>query len=810
MNTDLSLDSSSKFFCHDDIAPPSPDQLRNDIYAIEESLNSIATEQKTIALSLQSRNVSLQWDSDISDLSGRLNSCLASIQELSRYLPFLDEKHAADGFQKFITFELNGYLLNKINKKLLLLIKSPEHRETVELYKKVIAECEKSSSPSFTLLSGLITEVEEKIETQKKTLAYAKPYLQKSIRVIHQDTVRFLHYATNITELQERLERLAKEINPIEQSLANSENDALPTCSNIALPYERCFRQGASLSSFWYSTIFPIVQVMENVVAKCLYKKEADLEKQIKKDWQWTSYSLQPDMTCLENLTGYLSDLKEQLYDVDFYYSNQVHEGLFYAASLSAWIDDLQNQMAFLSKVNTPQWQRVRRVQQSFYKLLQKLPRETSNYQIIYDLYAIIKELPAIQEAKALSGYKERMIAVLTKTLTNYAGAIFCLSPYEMGLENMVRLRFDGSIDLPELKCLIAKKIVRCLYFTDNSFDLSLDLLLVRLESLEKYAEGFTNIVHDDLILQELISRYKKMTGLERDAQTLRLFDDLLQLIKQISRDPDQHGLLGFFTSCQIMQRVSEIKRAGIYQERKNLLLTLMKKNSFESQASSVYQDSVEVGGRCKSDVTNNQNILFTLLVRALWATDSAEQAEAQEAILRADLSSTKLNQDLRRLLKELALRRFLTQVPLGALEEAYLPSLFADYIVQPSTWSMVHGILTMEEALFTFLKREDTSHIASHQIVTAARKKFRSSELFTKTWAEIMEEHFILKEHKKNNAFQDNIELAIEWMQYHNSFVKLCKDLQRNEHNYARPIFEGLLQGMEGILTAVSGHKTG
>ncbi|MBS0656391.1 MAG: hypothetical protein JSR46_11490 [Verrucomicrobia bacterium] len=805
----MHLEPPRKFFCQDDITPQNSYDFTYAVKGIGTELEGIVTAQKNIATYFESRNVSRKiitsqysiWTEELAALSTRIQKCLTRIQTQWQQLPFLDEATCVYGFKELSTLEQRFFRLNEKNERLVLLIKSPEHQESFKLSKEIVKRCEAEKIPSLSLLNELVEKVEKLIEIQVERLEQVDPHLRNAIHAIHMDSVNFLSYVKNCvhseeSETENRLEKLLSKLAPPTQSterkeLTHPDSKYMNSFKEHVLPNERYFKNGIYKANWRYPEIWTHIEELHEI-AKGLHQIETDVEERIKRVWQGETTSSPNYKTCLDVLKEGLTITKDRLYTIDF--CTYAYSGLHYAAGLFCWIEEIQHQVAFLSKISSKPWQQVAQLHHVFCKYLQPCRSMSLSQRVycdaapIYNLYGIIKQLHVISQwqegSPFFQKYKTAIDAVVGATLARTANTVLSLISEEKAIESNMMNESSTLLHNYHIKALLSKKIVTCLHFSNNRSDLLLDLLLALLETREGSIKYFKRMVGEDSDLAELITAYKTVSHFDQDAHTVALFVDILHLLKQTSTD----ALSTLFTCCQVLQRLFEAKEALVNKERWNFFLELIRDDVRKLTARCNFPDHYLHVDTIETDLS--------LLLKALWAKESDIQAQAQARVIENVSSFVQLPDTTTYLLKALALQTFLTshEAPLSDLQTTYLPLLFSEYIEEPSIWHAQIGISTMEEALYSLLSNEHTSHLISHDSLN----KWRSLPSFASDWKTTMTFYLSVKQKvtsEKKLVLQSSYQKDLKRLR------KLCGKLQSEENSYAYTIFNALLVKIDSLL---------
>ncbi|MBS0655049.1 MAG: hypothetical protein JSR46_04670 [Verrucomicrobia bacterium] len=766
-----------KCICHDDIASQNTAAFLKSAQELKNSLDSIASKQKALAICFYSRDAQIsnistqytQWKEQLAALAAQIEECRIRITKGFEQLPLLDDSEASIPAWKLLgELKQIAYRKRKTNKKLALFLNSPEHQKTLKLCKETIQECEKQKDPSKIALSDLIDNVEALIIDQHEKMGNMDKKLCKSIQSIHEETLRFLLYVANaakqntqrITELLESPEELQ---NSESEPFANEKNSYINSFKNAPLDTNRYFKQGMYLVNVRYPAIYETLEKM-HLTAKGLQLIETNIETQIKQAWQGAytatfTGDLQQEIpffrSCLKKLKLDLTEQRNELYDTAF--STQVHAGLHYAASLFDWIDDIEENITFLSKITQNTHLLIGKVQRLLYSILSEptLSRCTdtdTSYAAIHELHVTLQTLYEIAHSKSQSSFFEehrsRIATAVTSSLSHVGHGLFILTDAEKEVEKTVLERKSltkGSETA--LEALLLKKILRHLHFTDDAFDLSLDLLLTTLETQGKYKEIFKKM-QEASEFALLVWSYRQQSAFAQVGHILFKLCDVAFLMNRatllISNIKSERYAYAFGLYAQCQQLLCEVESTSASTQSKSRLASLLE--LIKPQVSEIqrlhgfpkhYSDLSSVVIPEKSEVATSLDfrVMYKLAAQALWATDVHEQEEARTIIdsIAPRMAYNCLSDNNKYLLKRLALDRYLSFHEgdcLSATEEAYLPYVFEQHFAFPSFWEHQFNMGEIENGLYNLLDIWKSEKITGHEAFQATYETWRSKLL--------------------------------------------------------------------------------
>ncbi|MBS0655516.1 MAG: hypothetical protein JSR46_07060, partial [Verrucomicrobia bacterium] len=763
------------------------------------------------------------WKAALSELASDIEACSTRILQQSEKLPTLVEPQARlQGFQALSELELNSYHLRRKNKELQLLLNSPEHKKALKLCKEIIKECEQAKELSSLPLEPIIIKAEEQITLQQRTLASCKASLKKSIIAIDQDIVDFLAYVATSKnpadkETQKRLQKLMPDqIAAIEDSeLTEGENKLINTFTEVTLPNERYFKCGIIMADWRYPKIYPIIEKMQKA-AQGLQQVEIDLAESIRMAWQGTSKTKSATAAELKELLNSLELIirkhKEELLKIPF--CEEVHAGFHYAASLFTWIEELTSQTDFLSKITQDPWLGVCKLQQLFYRQLKLFSKEHTDYERTDNLYEIIITISPLQDQahSFFANYKNRITTIVIASIGSLAKRLLSPSYNEKSVEESIARRASlFAHELTSLASLISKKIITCLYVTEDAFDIELELILTALQLEPKY-EKKTHF--KDKRLSQLLTWYKTKSSMDEVKPLLTTLSTFFSQLNQTARladtrrEGEDFSLL--YHACSYKQTLFDIQQslttdaeksrfASFLTVIKNLIAVVQKK--YPSQMHSYDLHSIEI----PEDLSTvkgvaAEKVVYKLLSQAYWGHSLEIKTAALETIQQM-VNQPQLNflsDNLKNLLKTLALGLFLTPdetADISPLEQAYLPPLLKQHLEQPDFWTYLFPIGTLEETLYKALN----SPIATDSPIKELLNAFTQYELYP-TWRQVIENYLAFRKLAEDKTLEKASEDHTQCQQYlsHLDTIRNNEQLTSKRYKY---VFKMLYKEMKKML---------
>lgn len=504
------------------------------------------------------------------------------------------EKEIATTISVVQQLEWRLHFLLRKNQGLILILQDVEHRQMLELYKRLVKGCENLSKlptiqEKVKELARLFKEIEGYYPGLETRIIAFPPKLKAQIEALQEELLQFFHFTichleksvlendnnlhTQVATLKGAIKKqlgrftavgdnLKPPADGVVQDLQLQPADELvdrfiKSCRVVDLPANAQFRCGqwfTSLPMVGYRLIMNETTKLQGIAQKMLsLVKHIDARtKEIcagnLKPEQGTT--LEEEKQMFENgvslLEREIRAVRDTLYQKDF--SDQVHAGLYYVAELLAHAQEVRVHIELFGRYGINSFHPFIIAQS---KLIQYLNPEEGDLQAdkgYFTSFEAVKRLfSAAQSCAELKcpaeDPKNESVRLKRKTYSMLDDTISKIGPKTLGLTDEEKLLpykiFAGAplcvvqdVYLPESICsYLTKRISQFLFTTQQEFDPEIDFILHTLATHESFKQFFIRTRHNDSFFRELVRAYSLYSDWETNGAHMAPVAEVFSLL---------------------------------------------------------------------------------------------------------------------------------------------------------------------------------------------------------------------------------------------------------------------------------------